>query len=179
MLREIDFKERVVDKMFFATPVSEPMKELQGYLDSHPDRPESMQTTADVVANAGAENMSRFYTGAKLEEKAKVEAKALETAYREYFGEKGLSAVLVPSMAGEPASLMGWTKEKEESCPFFMSPAFFTIPFNHIPVPCISMPTRVKARTVGTVSGLRMSVMLYGTDDRELLSLAMALEAAL
>jgi len=182
VLRETDFKERVLDKMFFGTPVSESVKDLQGYLDTHPERPESMKTTADVVANAGAEHISMFYKDRDSDKiaEAKVEAKALETAYREYFGEKGVTAVLVPSMAGEPTSLMGWTKEKEESAaPHFMSTAFYTIPFNHIPVPCITMPTRVKARTVGAASGLRMSVMLYGTDDRELLSLAVALEAAL
>ena len=53
--------------------------------------------------------------------------------------------------------------------------AKYTMSFNCCSIPSLSVPTPV----AGTESGIPMSVLLWGVDDRELLSVGAALEKAL
>ena len=110
------------------------------------------------------------------EDKAKLAATregitALEAAYRQFFADHNVRALLLPCFPREitlAVDAVGLTCLKNEF--------FFTPHMNEIPVPSIAMPVHaVKHKG----SGVPCSLLLYGVDDGELLGIALALEEAL
>ena len=109
---------------------------------------------------------AEYYTAAK---------DATEEAYRRFFADKGIQAVMVPTIPDEPHSMADWTSEAEPSPMSAFKLASYTISFNSCSVPSLSVPTPI----ISTDSAIPMSVLLWGVDDRELLSVGAALEKAM
>ena len=96
---------------------------------------------------------------------------ALEAAYRQFFADHNVQALLLPCFPREitlVADAGGLACLKNEF--------FFTPHMNEISVPSIVMPVHaVKHKG----SGVPVSLLMYGVDDAELLGIALALEEAL
>ena len=169
-------------------PAAEPprLPALQEYLDRHADRPEGI-ARAEQVVELMTDKVPKFswlphLNGGYTDEKqAAFEAylsqakESTEAAYRKFFADKGIQAVLVPTIPVEPPSVEGWTVGEEPSPMALLKIAKYTMSFNCCSIPSLSVPTPV----AGTESGIPMSVLLWGVDDRELLSVGAALEKAL
>jgi len=172
---------------------------LQAYLDRHSDRPEAMQT-AEQVAKLVADKLPKLAWLGELEKgyddekrkafdeylagaKEATEAAATEKTseklpaknFRKFFADHGITAVMVPTIPDEPPCVSEWTAAEEPSVMGFVAISKFTIAFNNCSVPSLSLPTTV----TGAESGIPMSVLLWGVDDRELLGVGAALEAAM
>ena len=166
--------------------------DLQSYLERHPDRPQGIQTAAQV--HEKQQNAKIFFEppdnalAAQLEERfQKQDANVLvqESAYVAWLEQVGARALLVPVTTCEPVSNKGWTVETIEQGKMpevpFNAVAWFTKDLNSIHIPSITLPVHsVKCQQPGCES-LPVSVMLLGrpNEDRELLAMALALEQAM
>ena len=158
---------------------------LQAYLDRHSDRPEAVQTAEQVATLVADMLPNRAWLGelkgyddekkAAFDEYIAAAKDATEAAYRNFFAQHGITAVMVPTIPDEPPCISGWRAAEEPSPMGFVPTMAFTKSFNNCSVPSLSLPTPV----MGAESGIPMSVLLWGVDDRELLGVGAALEAAM
>jgi len=183
-----DFYQSVVsirDALAGGHPKSFCHADLQWYLDQHKDRPQTIQTAAQM--HEKMVNAKIFYETpenplelAALYEKLDTDAVAQEAAYVAWLDMVGARALLVPPTTCEPISNEEWSKEQMPTVPF-SAIAWFTAHLNSIHIPSITLPVRsVRCKQVGCEM-LPANVMLLGrpNEDRELLALALALEQAL
>eukprot|EP00746_Dinoflagellata_sp_MGD_P022064 gnl/MRDRNA2_/MRDRNA2_151538_c0_seq1.p1 gnl/MRDRNA2_/MRDRNA2_151538_c0~~gnl/MRDRNA2_/MRDRNA2_151538_c0_seq1.p1 ORF type:complete len:497 (-),score=104.18 gnl/MRDRNA2_/MRDRNA2_151538_c0_seq1:51-1358(-) len=164
--------------MKYAGMAMDGANEMQQYLDSHADLPKEV-TVAKIVELSTSHGKVVFLPH-KDPEAAKAKLAELyaamekqESAYREYFKENSVQAVLVPPFCSEPYI------QKQEEAPDLMTNfgvSKIAGNFVQIRVPSLSLPTTEK-HALGDGS-LFASVMLYGVDDRQLLSIGLALEEA-
>ena len=168
-------------------PVEDTYEDLQAYLDYHgTDLPEELRTVAGVRDKFGNGTpigglLKGFFAPstekqpdaalwqAKLVERDAA-IKATEAAYRRFFIKLGASAVILPTFPGENTRL-----DANPAGTLFNEGAYSSHLCTISGAPSISLPTKVTWPN----SGIPVSVMLWGTDDRKLLALALALERAL
>ena len=172
--------------MFPTCPPPPRLPALQEYLERHADRPEGI-ARAEQVVELMTDKLPKYMWSSHLNggytnemkaahEEYLAKAKgATETAYRKFFADKGIQAVLVPAIPDEPPSIDGWTAEEEPSPMALILMSKYTMSFNSCSIPSLSLPTPV----IGAASGIPMSVLLWGVDDRELLVVGAALEKAM
>jgi len=153
--------------------------DMQRYLDSHCEVPQTMSVSNIVeLSKSHAKNVFLPPQDPETHKANLAELSAAtekqELAYRAYFKEHEVNAMLVPTLHMEPYVQM------QEAAPDLMTNfavAKLAGRFVQLKIPALSLPTTVKHDVGG--GSLRASVMLYGTDDRELLSIGLALEQAL
>jgi len=153
--------------------------EMQKYLNSHADLPK--EVTVDKIVELSKSHGKFIFMPPSDPEANKKKLEELyaamekqEAAYREYFKENNIQAVLVPPVAAEPYV------QRQDEAPDLMTNfgvAKIAGKFVQLKVPSISLPTKEKHAVGG--GSLSASVMLYGVDDRQLLAIGLALEQAL
>jgi len=170
-------------------PIETPKDDLQAYLDYHgDDLPSEINTVAKVSEKfGGGTPYGKFLQGffladpvakhgeegfaAKLAERDAAIA-STEVAYAAFFRKSGASCVLLPTFPAAPCDL----SDPKSGLNAMFNEGAYTAHLCAIKgAPAIVMPTPVKYESCG----VPCSVMLYGKDDRQLLGVALALEAAL
>lgn len=159
--------------------------ELQAYLERHPRRPQpEMASVSSVIERATHPGPGVVYggggggAGVEREERLAKEATRdehiakLDEAYRSYFREGGVSAVIVPTMPNAPTRLDLPPPHRWQR--YFGNEFWSTTVCTNLSTPMIVLPTLAKGE-----GGTPTSVHLFGVDDRELLGVAQALERAL
>eukprot|EP00931_Biecheleriopsis_adriatica_P105830 TRINITY_DN80354_c0_g1_i1.p1 TRINITY_DN80354_c0_g1~~TRINITY_DN80354_c0_g1_i1.p1 ORF type:complete len:511 (+),score=117.09 TRINITY_DN80354_c0_g1_i1:47-1579(+) len=156
-------------------------QDMDNYLSLHADRSEEV-SRAKIIELSKNEMASKMLFGDPLDmdahktKVAEADASILKTnaAYREYFKEHALQAILMPTMTKEPM-----LQNQEEPPPLMemMAVGGVTARLTEVKIPSISIPTTVKHKLGG--GSLPASVLLLGVDDRQLLSIALSLEKAI
>eukprot|EP01052_Picozoa_sp_SAG31_P031809 SAG31_NODE_3413_length_4303_cov_1.471694_5_plen_585_part_00 len=163
---------------------------LTKYLDYCGDeRP--VATVEDILAkveNGGRKQMLSKHTVTEgeskremrieeVEDKIKIrdESRArAESAYRAFFADNGISVLIIPSFPNEITKVDG--SVEKEALAEFMNEYTFSMHLNEISVPSLVLPIK---SVVHPDSGVPCSLLVYGTDDRDLLAVALGLEEAL
>lgn len=155
--------------------------DLASYLDSHADRPENISVN-NVVENITNPMIKMAFSQPQDPEAHKIKMAEIdegiakqETAYHEYFKERGLQALLLPTMPVGPCPVS--ETDPTPMIDMIKGMGFFCPAMTQLKTPSISIPTKV-CLPIGSPF-LPVSVMLLGVDDRELLSIAWSLEQAL
>jgi len=172
-------------------PIEDPYADLQAYLDYHGrELPEAIRTVEAVGEKFGGGTpyggflQGFFCTSAQVksglsdeEYAAKLAERdagiaATEEAYRTFFRRSGASCVLMPVFPGAPTVL----DDPKAGLNAMVNEGAYTAHLCTVGgAPAIVLPTPVKFASCG----VPVSVMLLGTDDRELIGLALALERSL
>ena len=166
-------------------PFEDPHSALQAYLDRHESRPESIKT-ADQVIEQISEGYKKshqpHFTGPRAvpeeDRKKKLEATEvgivkLEEAYRSFFAKNEIQVLMLPTFPSGPTKI-------EEGPGMGMKVLFnevlFLFHMNEIHVPSIVLPI---PGCKYEDSNVPCSLLLYGLDDKQLLSVALAVEDAI
>lgn len=155
-------------------------EDLTNYLNGFGEDERPAATVEDVLAKIPVNGIVQKFTKPALEgeEYAKKIADReegrvkLESAYRAFFKDNGVSAVVLPCFPNEITKI-GIEKEGLFE---FMNEYCFTLHMNEIAVPSMVMPVKSVKHPE---SGVPCSLLLYGTEDRELLGHALGIEAAI
>jgi hypothetical protein len=142
---------------------------LGAYLEGHPDRPAELASVEAIAAQFSehSPHLKHMYAapaGAPVElaaqaAEAAAEIEATRVAYRAFFQEHGLAAVLMPAQPGAPTRI----DEDGHRTKFFSNEAFFSIALVTVPgVPMLALPTPGASGDGGTPTG----VVLYGAARR-------------
>jgi Asp-tRNA(Asn)/Glu-tRNA(Gln) amidotransferase A subunit family amidase len=154
-------------------------EDLTKYLGSLGDaRPAA--TVEDIIAKVQNAGVVRKFTKPQAEDeelekktKARDEARTgFEAAYRAFFKDNGVSAVVLPCFPKEITKI----DIENESLSEFMNEYVFTMHMNEIPVPSMVQPVRSIKHPESQVP---CSMLVFGTEDRELLQLALGIEDAI
>lgn len=154
-------------------------QDLENYLNLHKDRPVELSRAkvVELTENPGIKFLFGDTDAEKQRtkvEEADASIEKAEAAYREYFKEHDLQAILMPTMQKEPYT----QKQEDPPAPQDMfAVGGVSARLTEVKCPSITLPTNVR-HVVGGGS-LPASVMLMGVDDRQLLSIALSLESAL
>ena len=165
--------------------------DMQAYLDYHgTDLPEGLRTVEGLLPSmAGGDNplgsILRGFFAAPPKRQPSMEAfeaaistrdegiAATEEAYKAFFRKSKATVVLMPVFPKEPTHLGDPMKSGIGA--MLNEGAYTSHLCMHKGVPAIVLPTKAKWK----MSGVPVGIMLYGIDDREVLSVALALEEAL
>lgn len=187
---EMDFLQVVeTSKDLWVNPMA-PMvfdnsyEDMANYLDSFGQVEEGggrpAASVEDILAKIDDEGVVRKFTkpqaqGEELEQK--VEAREagrakLEGAYRAFFKDNSVSALMLPCFPNEITRI----DIEKEGLFEFMNEYTFSLHMNEISVPSMVMPVKSVKHPESQVP---CSLMLFGTEDRELLGHALGIEEAI
>jgi Asp-tRNA(Asn)/Glu-tRNA(Gln) amidotransferase A subunit family amidase len=155
-------------------------EDFKKYLSSFGAEDRPVTSVEDLLATLKSPMLAQKFAKPVLEAEdldVKVTARdegrrKLEEAYRAFFTNNGVSALVVPCFPGEITKI---DVENESRCEL-RNEYTFAVHMNEIPVPSIVLPVPSMKHPE---SGVLCSLMLWGADDRELLGHALGVEAAL